>query len=239
VNGEEAGRTGDVRGSMPPRQWVAAAAAVAAWGVLAIQLALTVGGALERGASVAAALVRLFSFFTILTNLIVAVVYTAHATTGGPRPRSGVAGPAFGAATALYITIVGVVYTLLLRPLYQPQGIDVFVNAMFHYIGPVAYLLFWLIFVRDGSLRSRDVVPWLAFPAAYAAYTMLRGAIVGWYPYPFLNVDDLGYGAVALNAAGLVLAFWAIGLAFTALDRRMSSGWRSRADPGAGAGDGR
>jgi hypothetical protein len=203
------------------RQHFALGLAVLTWGVLSLQLGLTVAAALESGVSLVAAVVRLFSFFTIQANLLVAAVYTAHARWAPGRPRQRLAGTRTGAATAVYITIVGVVYTILLRPLFNPQGLALFTDAMFHYAGPLIFVAFWLFFVRDGSLRWRDVLPWLAYPAAYGAYTLVRGAYLGWYPYPFLDAATLGHGMAVMNAGALLVVFWVVGLGVVALDRAL------------------
>ena len=42
------------------------------------------------------------------------------------------------------------------------------------------------------------------------------------WPYPFMNVDKLGWGHVLLNLAGVAVLFGAFGLAFVAADRALA-----------------
>jgi hypothetical protein len=41
------------------------------------------------------------------------------------------------------------------------------------------------------------------------------------YPYPFVDVDKLGYPQVFLNAGGLLVGFVVIAVSLTALDRQL------------------
>lgn len=61
---------------------------------------------------------------------------------------------------------------------------------------------------------------WLVYPVAYLVYTMVRGRIVGTYPYPFLDVSTLGYLRVLANAMVLLVVFLGIGALIIAISRR-------------------
>jgi hypothetical protein len=120
-------------------------------------------------------------------------------------------------ALPFYITIVGIVYSLVLRDLWNPQGLQKLADLLLHDVIPVVYLIFWLRFVPKGVLRWKDALQWLGFPAVYCAYSLVRGALTGWYPYPFIDAAQLGYAAVARNAILLLVAFLKIGLVLVAL----------------------
>src|SRR5262249_656070 len=144
-------------------------------------------------------------------------------------------GPAFlrnvstqTAATA-YIVVVGLVYAFLLRHLLNPQGVSFATDVVFHDVMPVLYPLYWLMFVPKGALRWIDAVCWLAFPALYFAYCLLRGTISGVYPYPFIDVNTLGYTRVFLNATLLTAGFLGLGLILIAIDHWMGRGTRREA----------
>jgi hypothetical protein len=93
------------------------------------------------------------------------------------------------------------------------------VDAALHYATPILFLAFWLFAVIKGRL-TLDVVPkMLVFPVLFAAYTLIRGPLAGWYPYPFLDAGSLGYGQVAANIFFLVAAFAALALLLVAIDR--------------------
>jgi hypothetical protein len=59
----------------------------------------------------------------------------------------------------------------------------------------------------------------MSFPLAYLAWTLLHGAASGWYPYPFLDVSELGYPRALINIVGLALAFLALEIALVGIGR--------------------
>ena len=94
-------------------------------------------------------------------------------------------------ATATYIAMVGIVYTLVLRSLWDPQGsparmADVVLHDVY-----LLYVLYWVVLVEKGSLRWSGAARWLIYPALYLIYAMARGAVSGWYPYPFIDAGRL------------------------------------------------
>ena len=86
-------------------------------------------------------------------------------------------------------------------------------------MAPIAFILYWLLFIPKGRLRWTAPFLWLAFPVAYVVLTFVRGAATGTYPYPFLDVGALGWPAVVLNILGLLGLFLMIGFAVLYLDR--------------------
>jgi hypothetical protein len=135
-----------------------------------------------------------FSYFTVLSNLF-AVAMLLHGALRPAHTRSHTVELLRGAAV-VYILTTGIVYLLLLSghaPTYP------WVNAILHYLMPVAVTLDWLLDPPRVRLDpARTVVLWMAFPLLYIFYTLARGAIVGWYPYFFVNPHrDGGYLLVA------------------------------------------
>lgn len=191
--------------------------AVAAWFALLLQFLVMVHHA-EPGRTLHV-VINYFSFFTILTNLLVSI----GATLPLVAPRS-VAGrfflrPSTQSATAVYIAVVGITYSLLLRHLWNPQGAQKIADVLLHDVVPVLYLAFWIFLVPKFALRWRDSVRWLAFPLVYMAYTVARGVVSHWYPYYFIDVDTIGFSSALIHAAGLLLAFFGLGLLFVAMGR--------------------
>ena len=117
-------------------------------------------------------------------------------------------------------------YAVLLSGVYHPEGITLIAIVLQHYLVPPAYFVFWLLFVPKGALPVREAAIWLVYPIAYTAYSLVRGALIGWYPYPFLDAGVLGYGAVLQTAALMILGFSLVGLLLIAVDRAIS--WRRR-----------
>lgn len=206
--------------SSPAAKACMTAIAVVVWFALALQFYLMVFGSQAAPADRMSLIVNYFSFFTILTNLLVAVGLTLSLA----APRSGwgsfFSQPSARSATAVYISIVGVTYTLLLRHLWNPQGAQQLADILLHDVVPGTYVSYWLIFVRKNSLRWKDILFWLPYPLAYLCYSLIRGAATGWYPYPFIDAGKLGYSRVLVNAAMLVGAFLLVALLAVAIGRR-------------------
>lgn len=182
--------------------------AALAWLALLLQAALNTGS-----------LANLLSYFTILSNLLVAL--SLSAASGWPTTSLGraCARPTTQTAVALYILVVGVVYNAVLRGLLEPRGWARLADELLHVVVPAAYGLYWYWVVPRGSLVWRNLWRWLGFPAGYLAYSLLRGPLAHWYPYPFLNAPVLGYGRVGVNSGLVLLCFLGVGAALIALNR--------------------
>jgi hypothetical protein len=126
-------------------------------------------------------------------------------------------------AATFYIAITGVVFAALLSGMQEQLDThNEFANAVLHYVIPAAAALDWLIDPPRHRLGPTIALAWLAYPVAWFAYTLIRGSVVGWYPYPFVDVSTHGYGRVLLNAL-VFLAVFAVG----ALALSRLAAWRS------------
>jgi hypothetical protein len=110
-----------------------------------------------------------------------------------------------------------------LRHIWNPQGWQKIADVLLHDLIPLLYVAYWVVFVAKRSLRWKDALWWLIYPAAYFAYTLLRGVTTRWYPYPFLDVQVLGYARVSINAVLLLAAFLVAGLILIAIGRWVGS----------------
>ncbi len=198
--------------------WRAVFAAVA-WFALTGQFIVfvetwTLAGVLER-------LEKYFSYFTILTNILVALALTLPVV--GGVSRAGVWSRSEGAraSVTMYAVVVGVIYHLLLRATWEPRGFQIVTDTLLHTVMPLAILVDWLAFTPKGRLRWIDAGKWLAFPLAFGAWSLLHGAIGGWYPYWFIDVGQLGHARVMVNFAGLLAFFAVVGLGVVAIDRAL------------------
>lgn len=200
----------------PAGRAAAALILVLALASLVLQYLLLVGQAGAMG-GVIATTARFFGYFTILSNVLVAAT-TAVAAVGGdgcfarPRVRAGV---------ALYIAVTGLIYFLVLRHLWQPQGAQWWADTGLHYAVPLGYVAWWLVAVPHGYLRGSDLLRWLCFPLLYLGWALSLGAVLGQYPYPFIDLAQLGWARTLLNALGVLCVFVALGGILLALDRRL------------------
>jgi hypothetical protein len=163
--------------------------------------------------------VNFFSFFTIQSNLIgVAALFALVLV---PRARRT---PLFdGARTAavLYLAITGVVFALLLAGLQEElQTSQEWVNFVVHKLMPVVLVADWLVDPPRHRLPWWTVPAWLAYPLAWLAYTLIRGEAEAWYPYPFVDASELGYGGVLGRSLGLAVGFALAGAALLWLGNR-------------------
>lgn len=166
-----------------------------------------------------------YSYFTVLSNVFGAAVLGVGLFRPVPDAIRG--------AAVTYLATTGVVYALLLR------GVDVqtpgYANIALHVAVPVLVVVEWLLMPPRESLQRRVVLAWLAAPVAYLAYTLLRGPVADWYPYPFLDPRPTGYGQVALWCLVVAATIAAIALAVRAtgeVGRRREARRISMAEPG-------
>ncbi len=151
-----------------------------------------------------------FSYFTNLSNLFAAGVLLAAALRGD-RPRSPTFELLRGAAV-MYMLTTGIVYAVLL------SGGSVslpWVNTIVHRVMPVVVALDWAIDPPHMRLELRETLRWMSFPVLYIAYTLIRGAVVDWYPYFFVDPHESGgYLRVAVSClaigAGMIALIAAI-----------------------------
>jgi hypothetical protein len=214
--------------------------AVVALAALVLQLVLVVNGdailvdhdppnLLER-------VLRFFAYFTIESNLLVLVTAARLARDpayDGPRWR------VVRIAAVSGITVTGLVHWFLLRPLLDLDGAALVADKLLHLVVPVLAATGWLVFgprprvVWAGCLRAT------VWPLAWLAVMLVVGAATGWYPYPFLDHREHGWGHVVAVCIGIFVLFFALFAGMLAYDRRMRPApavtGSSRSSPEAGA----
>jgi hypothetical protein len=190
------------------------------WFAIGVQFYLYMG---SKAAAFGELLVRFFSFFTILTNLLVALCCTSLAFFRSSRLGKFFSVPQTQTAIAVYIVIVGLIYNTILRFLWQPEGWQKVVDELLHSVIPVLFVVYWLAFVPKKSLRWGDFWIWLAYPLAYLAFIMVRGSFGGYYPYPFVDLNALGFFTVMVNCLGITLLFVFFSLLFIGIGKLVST----------------
>lgn len=158
---------------------------------------------------------RMAAFFTVLTN----VLLTAHLLA---ITKAWAISASRAAGLLLSILVVGLIYHLLLAGLWAPQGLAWWADQGLHTAMPLGYLAWWLAFAPKG-LQLRDLPSWLIWPVAYSAYALVRGSLTGFWPYPFLDADALGWSRVAINVIAMFGLFTALGYAILIVARRLQA----------------
>ena len=192
----------------PTARAAAALLALIAWIALLIQFGVTS----DIQGSLAATLWALLWYFTITTNLLVAIVFTTLAI------KPAAIHPSLIACTTLNILLVGIIYALLLHGLTELSGDSAIANFLLHMVTPILVPIFWLIFTPKGHLTRRDPLLWTIYPFIYFSYALIRGEFTHRYPYPFMNVNILGWSHTLLNAVIIAIAFLITGWLFVWLD---------------------
>ena len=174
-----------------------------------------------------------FAFFTIQSNLIVGGT-TALLALRLDRPSTVFR--TFRLIGLVAIVVTGVVYHVALASIFDLDGIDQLGNQLVHTVVPLLAVIGWLVFGPRGMTSRR--VAWLSllFPVCWMAFTLIRGAVIHWYPYPFINVSVIGYANAILNAFWVALLLLGVAAGATALDSRLGPRRPSGDLAGAGAG---
>lgn len=172
-------------------------------------------------------IVRYFTFFTILTNIMVAVVFTVNWL----QPKnifSFFRKPNVQTAIGVYIFIVGFICNIILRFLWQPQGLQRLVDESLHTVIPIIYCVYWFLKVDKTSLNWKNIFGLLIYPMIYCIVVMIRGNFSNYYPYPFIDVTKLEFNNAVLNCFYLTLFFAFVALVFVGVARfktnRLSKG---------------
>ena len=196
--------------------------AVVACAALVLQTVLVVTGASVLAENEVPPLLtrlgRLASYFTIQSNLLVAV--TAVQLARDPL-RDGRWWRAVRVAAVVGITVTGLVHFVLLRPLLDLEGASRVADTLLHLVVPVVAVLGWLLAGPRPRAPWRDALPALLWPVAWLGWTLLVGGVTGWYPYPFLDVGAEGAAAVAVTCSAVTVLFLVVLAVVSALDRRM------------------
>jgi hypothetical protein len=195
---------------------------------LVVQLVLLFGGGTDVNAheaesvGIGARLLRFFSYFTIQSNILALVGAVSLAI---DPDRDGRLWRVVRLDGLLGIVITGVVYATLLSGLVALAGIDFLVNGAFHYFAPWWTLLGWLLFGPRPRIDWASVRWAFLWPVLWVAYAFLHGALSDWYPYPFLDVAEVGYPTALRNTGVVLLAAVLLALGLKALDGRLPD-WR-------------
>jgi hypothetical protein len=208
-----------MKGTYQKNKALVIALAALAWSSVLLQLFITLHSNMQNGRGIAGGIVNFLGYFTILTNLLACVALmmplVAPASAAGRFfSRSDVT-----AGVATSIVFVGLAYHFLLRNTWNPQGLQLVADVLLHYVIPALYLIHWWFNFPKGALRWTYPLLWGLYPTVYLIYVLIRGRIIGSYPYGFIDPIAIGYQRTMINAVGLLLVFIVLGLILVALGR--------------------
>jgi hypothetical protein len=162
--------------------------------------------------------IRFFSYFTIQSNLLVAITATMLAFRPG---RDGRLFRVLRLDALFGISVTLATYAVLLAPQHDPHGINAATNAGLHYVAPAMTIVGWLAFGPRPRIDEDTVLLALFWPALYIAYTLAHGAASNWYPYPFIDVEQLGYVTALRNGLGMVILMAGVATIYRVGDHRL------------------
>ena len=192
------------------------------WFTLVAQFCISIPAYMSGGRSFPGTLVQLFSYFTIQVNLLAGLGLGALLLKPSTAFSKYFSQGYVLTGVALYITIVGLVYNIILRSLWHPIGLLKITDELLHLINPILFVVYWLIFVPKERLKWTQSLNWLWFPFLYLVYILIRGAITQIYPYPFIDAGKLGYYSIVINSLLLLVVFLLLGLLLILLTRTLS-----------------
>lgn len=163
-------------------------------------------------------LIRLLGYFTIQSNLLVAI--STFGLARDPQ-RNGPMWRVLRLAGLVGITVTGIVHWLLLRPLLDLEGWSALCDLLLHVAVPLLAVVGWLVFGPRPRVTPGALIATVAWPAAWLAYTLVRGSVTGFYPYPFLDIGVRGGASVAVACLGVLGLILVVALLVRLADRRL------------------
>jgi hypothetical protein len=197
-----------------------------AWTNLLVIFGHSLMKGVQAGESTLTVLIAFTSFFTIWTNAAVALTLTVPLVLPDTRLGRFFRRPDVVTAFAASITFVILIYHLLLSSQVNSEGIALVTDVLAHYLVPVLFVGYWWIVSPKETLRWRDPLIWLSYPLAYQVHVLIRGALTDFYPYPFVDVGELGLVSVLGYTLGIGAVFVVISLVFVAIGR-IGTRWNS------------
>ncbi len=204
------------------RRWHLLTAAVAIL-ALVLQLVLVIDGAAVLAETarpgLGIRLGRFVSYFTIQSNALVAITTLQLARNAGQDGRGWRVARLCAVAG---ITVTGLVHFFLLRPLLHLEGWNWAADKLLHMAVPLLALIGWAAFGPRPRITGRTVAWALLWPIVWLLWTLVIGAASGWYPYPFLDIDEKGTASVTVACLGVTVLFLVVLAVLAAIDRTLS-----------------
>ncbi len=169
-------------------------------GVIALILKLKLRIGLEN-VSVLESTTRFLSYFTILTNLLVTVYFSFIYFS--KSKNTFFHKPGTITALAAFMAFVGLAYHILLRHVWDPQGLVMILDETHHTVAPIVTILFWWLYEDKSLVTFKNLSLWILYPLLYLIWAMTRGYFSSFYPYYFIDVNTLGFQKAVTNSFGL------------------------------------
>ena len=178
---------------------------------VSVQFIISINRAIVEDNSVGEVVINMLGYFTILTNTFAAIVLTTLSLLPNSRMGKVFATPKVFGCVVTSMLWVGIGFHVLLSDYWSPDGMEAVTNYLNHYIVPSALFLIWLVFPPKTQIPKLTPLIWEIYPVIYGIYIILRGELVDKYPYPFFDVNIIGYSKALLNGLVILLVILGIG----------------------------
>lgn len=158
-----------------------------------------------------------FSYFTEYSNILVMLWFINKGFLNGRIKflnKESVRG-----ALTLYICIAGMVFFFVLNKAWDQHGIAKLESYTLHGFAPIAFILDWIVFSKKGTYTYKNILSWIVFPIVYLFWALFIGNIIGVYPYPFLDLNAIGFSEFLNYLVYLVIGFLGFSFIIVSLDK--------------------
>lgn len=149
-------------------------------------------------------IITTFSYFTIWSNSLVALMAFSQLLPNGQKLKRLFASANVQTCIAVYIFATGLIYQLLLSQ--QFTGVAYISDVLLHAVTPVLFVIYWFFAVRTQAVSAAVVWQVLLLPILFSAYWLVRGAVIGSYPYYFMDVTVLSQTQLMVNFVVMLVA---------------------------------
>ncbi len=178
---------------------------------VSVQFIISINRAIAADNSVSQVVINMLGYFTILTNTFAAAVLIIVSLLPNSRIGKIFARPKVFGCVVTSMLWVGIGFHVLLSDYWSPDGMEAVTNYLNHYIVPSALLIIWLVFPPKTQIPKWTPLLWEVYPVIYGIYIILRGELIGNYPYPFFDVNVIAYPKALLNGLVILLVILGIG----------------------------
>lgn len=187
---------------------------ISAWGGLIAQIAALLSKNLDFGFTA----VNFISYFTVQSNIFVALLASYWVFSKNESKSKYLKLFEFG--TLVNITVTGIIYNVILAGIWQPQGLDLVADTLLHTVTPILFVVYWYLGRSKWRWEYQLAFVWLLYPVLYFVYSILRGSMVDWYPYPFVDASVLSTGQLVMNVVAMGVFIIVVGYIFIFINKR-------------------
>jgi hypothetical protein len=169
--------------------------------------------------------VNYFAYFTNQSNAAGVVVLAVGGVLCFRRRDDPAALETSRLLTASYTIISGIVFGLIVSQAgdYNYRIVVPWSSQLLHFWIPSFVILDWIIAPGRARLPWRRLWLLLIYPTVWGVFTIIRGGIVGWYPYFFLDPAQVSIPwEFAAYSGGILIVIVGLAAALLAVTRRQT-----------------